>query len=70
MMLVALSLMILNGSASLSSRCVAIADPGERVQPALKIAPGAPPILSFRLYEGQAHHRYGNMELMLDDAGH
>lgn len=34
------------------------------------IAPGQPPLLSFRYYEGKQHHRFGNSELMLDDAGH
>lgn len=34
------------------------------------IAPGPPPLLSFRYYEGKQHHRFGNSELMLDDAGH
>jgi hypothetical protein len=27
-------------------------------------------LLSFRYYEGKQHHRFGNSELMLDDAGH
>ena len=26
--------------------------------------------LSFRYYEGRMHHRYGNLDLVLDDAGH
>jgi hypothetical protein len=34
------------------------------------IAPGPPPLVSFRYYEGKLHHRFGNGELMLDDAGH
>jgi hypothetical protein len=34
------------------------------------IAPGPPPVLSFRFYEGKLHHRFGNAELLLDDAGH
>jgi hypothetical protein len=34
------------------------------------IAPGPPPLISFRYYEGKQHHRFGNAELMLDDAGH
>jgi len=44
--------------------------PSELVVPAREIAPGAPPLLSFRYYEGQQHHRFNNTELMLDDAGH
>jgi len=44
--------------------------PSERVAPPAGIAPGAPPLLSFRYYEAQQRHRYSNTELMLDDAGH
>ncbi len=44
--------------------------PSERVSPPPQIAPGAPPLLSFRYYEGQQRHRFSNAELMLDDAGH
>ena len=46
------------------------APPSERVAPKPQIAPGAPPLLSFRYYEGRDHHRFNNTELMLDDAGH
>ena len=44
--------------------------PSERVDPPAEIAPGPPPLLSFRYYEGQQRHRFSNAELMLDDAGH
>ncbi len=44
--------------------------PSERVSPPREIAPGQPPLLSFRYYEGQARHKFSNTELMLDDAGH
>jgi len=44
--------------------------PSERVTPPVEIAPGPPPLLSFRYYEGQQRHRFSNSELMLDDAGH
>jgi hypothetical protein len=44
--------------------------PSERVEPRPQIAPGPPPLLSFRYYEGQQRHRFSNAELMLDDAGH
>jgi len=44
--------------------------PSERVLPPDTIAPGQPPLLAFRYYEGQARHRFSNTELMLDDAGH
>ena len=44
--------------------------PSGRVSPPPEIAPGPPPLLSFRYYEAQQRHRYSNTELMLDDAGH
>jgi len=54
-----------------SGRCVTLAEtPDARVSPQPGIAPGPPPLLSFRYYEGKAHHRFGNTDLMLDDAGH
>jgi hypothetical protein len=54
-----------------SGRCVTLAEsPDSRVRPAKQIAPGQPPILTFRYYEGKLHHRFGNDDLMLDDAGH
>jgi hypothetical protein len=58
-----------------SGRCVELGetpdsrvDAGTDVRP--MIAPGPPPVLSFRFYEGKLHHRFGNAELLLDDAGH
>lgn len=54
-----------------SGRCVTLAEtPDARVEQKPMIAPGPPPLLSFRYYEGKAHHRFGNTDLMLDDAGH
>ena len=54
-----------------SGRCVSVGEtPSERVQMRPMIAPGAPPILSFRYFEEKKHHRFNNMDLMLDDAGH
>lgn len=38
--------------------------------PRRKVAPGQPPLLSFRYFEGAARHRFGKLDLMLDDAGH
>jgi hypothetical protein len=56
---------------SSSGRCVALAEsPDSRVEIRSRVAPGPPPLLSFRYYEGKLHHRFGNAELMLDDAGH
>lgn len=42
----------------------------ERVSPPPQIAPGAPPLVSFRLFEGKLRHRFGDLDLVLDDAGH
>ena len=54
-----------------SGRCVNLGDaPDARVSYSTPIAPGAPPLLSFRAYEGKLHQRFGNSDLMLDDAGH
>ena len=54
-----------------SGRCADLAEsPDERIAPRPMIAPGPPPLISFRYYEGKLHHRFGNAELMLDDAGH
>ena len=54
-----------------SGRCVSsIESPDDKVSARDRIAPGSPPLLSFRLYEGKQHGRFGNADLMLDDAGH
>lgn len=42
----------------------------ERIAPPPQVPPGSPPVLSFRLLEGQLRHRFGNLDLVLDDAGH
>jgi hypothetical protein len=54
-----------------SGRCLAVGEtPDSRVGPGMRVAPGPPPLVSFRYYEGKLHQRFGNSELMLDDAGH
>ena len=54
-----------------SGRVVEIATPAaERLTAPAKIAPGAPPLVSFRLFDGRMRHRFGNLDLVLDDAGH
>ena len=54
-----------------SGRCVSVAETRDsRVGPGLRIAPGPPPLVSFRYYQGKLHQRLGNSDLMLDDAGH
>lgn len=44
--------------------------PSERVSSQPQIAPGAPPLLSFRFFEGKDRHRFGELDLVIDDAGH
>ncbi len=44
--------------------------PSERIAPPPAIAPGAPPLLGFRAIEGRLRHRFGDLDLVLDDAGH
>ena len=44
--------------------------PSERATPPLLVAPGAPPLVRFRYFEGQMRHRFGNLDLVMDDAGH
>jgi hypothetical protein len=48
---------------------IAVSD-SERVAPSRQIAPGAPPLLRFRFFEGKQRHRFGDLDLVLDDAGH
>jgi hypothetical protein len=56
---------------AMSGRCVAAADtPSERVAQVQAVAPGPAPILSFRYFEDKKHHRFNNLDLTLDDAGH
>ena len=76
-MLIAIFIAMLQAQSALfdqianSGRCVTLAEsPDARVNPAPFIAPGPPPVLSFRYYEGKMHHRFGDVDLMLDDAGH
>lgn len=46
------------------------ASDSERVSPPRQIAPGAPPLLSFRYFEGKDRRRFGRLDLVMDDAGH
>jgi hypothetical protein len=34
------------------------------------VPPGVAPVLSFRYMEGSQKHRFGDLDLMVDDAGH
>jgi hypothetical protein len=56
---------------ALSGRVVATGEsPSERLSPPVLIAPGAPPVLSFRYFDAADRGRFGNLGLMTDDAGH
>jgi len=56
---------------ALSGRVVSMAEPpSERLSPPALIAPGAPPVLSFRYFDASDRGRFGNLGLMTDDAGH
>lgn len=54
-----------------SGRVLEIGETRERLRdPRRQIAPGRPPLLSFRYFVGADRHRFGKLDLMLDDAGH
>ena len=42
----------------------------ERISKVPAVAPGTPPLLSFRYFDGKQRHRFGNLGLVMDDAGH
>jgi hypothetical protein len=54
-----------------SGRVVSIgAKSEERVNPPKEVPPGAPPLLLFRYLDGMGKHRFGQLGLVIDDAGH
>jgi hypothetical protein len=54
-----------------SARVLTIAEPDSvRLSPPERISPGAPPLLTFRFLEGKSRHRFGGLDLVMDDAGH
>ena len=54
-----------------SGRVLTIAEPSsERLSPPAKLAPGKPPLLAFRYFDGKRRHRFGDLDLVMDDAGH
>ena len=56
---------------TLSGQAVELATPpSERLAPPGLIAPGAPPLLGFKVMEGKLRHRFGDLDLVMDDAGH
>ena len=44
--------------------------PSERLSSPAQIAPGSPPLLSFRFFESKDRHRSAWLDLVIDDAGH
>ena len=62
---------ILVRQVALSGRMLQIGtSSSERLSPPREIAPGAPPLVSFRFFEGKERHRFSGMDLVIDDAGH
>jgi hypothetical protein len=55
---------------SRSGQVVELATPVSSRLSAPRIAPGAPPLLGFRVLEGKLRHRFGDLDLVMDDAGH
>ena len=54
-----------------SGRVLEIAvSPSERLSRGPQVAPGVPPLFSFRFFEGKQRHRFGELHLVIDDAGH
>ncbi len=53
-----------------SGRAIEIVEFAKEKLESPRLAPGAPPLLSFRYLEGQRRHRFGELGLVLDDAGH
>lgn len=54
-----------------SGRMASIAQsPSERIAPLAALAPGQPPLLSFRYFEGKDRRGFNGLNLVLDDAGH
>lgn len=54
-----------------SGRVLLLSDTdAERLGSTGRVPPGVPPVLSFRYMEGARRHRFGDLGLVVDDAGH
>lgn len=54
-----------------SGRMTTVAEnPSARIVSLAALAPGQPPLLSFRYFEGKDRRRFNGLDLVLDDAGH
>ena len=59
------------GDIARSGRVLDMGNMRERLaDPRKQIAPGAPPLLSFRYFDGADRHRFGKLDVIMDDAGH
>jgi len=59
------------GHVAASARALQVGESAsERISKVPALAPGAPPLLSFRYFDGNQRHRFGNLGLVMDDAGH
>lgn len=59
------------GDIARSGRVLEVGNTKERLaDPRKQIAPGAPPLLSFRYFDGADRHRFGKLDVIMDDAGH
>jgi len=66
-----LMLWLAEGTADPGGLVVSIGEtPSERLNPVSLYAPGAPPLLSFRYFDASDRGRFGNVGLMIEDAGH
>jgi hypothetical protein len=63
-------ILVLHAIAASGKLTVSCESPSERLTPPPLIAPGAPPVLSFRFFDASDRGRFGNLGLMTDDAGH
>ncbi len=42
----------------------------DRLYPSGRLAPSDAPVLRFRYLDGKRRHRFGDLDLVMDDAGH
>jgi hypothetical protein len=65
------TLVILMMHIAASGRAVSIAEsPSQRIARLPALAPGQPPLLSFRYFAGKDRRQFTGLDLVLDDAGH
>lgn len=62
---------LLTEQIALSGRVADMSEsPSDRLSPPALIAPGTPPVLTFRYFDATDRGRLGGLGLMTDDAGH